>query len=378
MTSSCGTQWWSRRSTAPAAAELDLSVMLRRPAQELFALLAEIQDAEPLPRRTAVRMEKDPSGPTAVGTRWHEAVRIVPGCWLRIESIVTEMEPPVRLGMDFTTRWFAGHLTYEIETTQDGCILHHRETLRPHDLGYPPSARRRGGLRQAQRGYASGCWRSTLAAEAAHRPNDSATFARSWSQVRNRQDQRDWRDQMLILVAYASKHGGTQGIAERIGEVLRAAGQPTDIRPVTEVEDASGYDAFVIGSATYAMHWVKDAAAFIRRNSEVLRRCPVWLFSSGPLGTQTITPEGQDVRDSAEPKEMAEFVDAIHPEQHRVFYGVLDPSKLGFGERMIRKLPAGRDLLPEGDFRDWSEIEEWAKAIASEVADIGRHGEQQQ
>jgi hypothetical protein len=42
--------------------------MIRRPAAEVFALIADIQDAEPLPRRAALRMEKDPSGPTAVGT----------------------------------------------------------------------------------------------------------------------------------------------------------------------------------------------------------------------------------------------------------------------------------------------------------------------
>ena len=177
---------------------------------------------------------------------------------------------------------------------------------------------------------------------------------------------------MSILVAYASKHGGTQGIAERIGEVLTASGQPTDVRSVSHVEDASGYDAFVIGSATYAMHWVRDASAFVRMNLELLRLRPVWLFSSGPLGTETATPDGREVRESAEPKEMAEFVDAVRPEQHRVFYGVLDPDKLGFGERVIWERPAGRDLLPGGDFRDWSEIEEWAKAIASELADIGR------
>jgi hypothetical protein len=130
MTSASGTQ---RRSSGPTGAGLafDLSVRIRRPAPEVFPLLADIQDAEPLPRRATLRMVKDPSGPTAVGTRWHEAVRIAPGCWLRIENIVTEMEPPARLSIDFTTRSFGGHLTYEIETTQDGCVLHHRETLRP-------------------------------------------------------------------------------------------------------------------------------------------------------------------------------------------------------------------------------------------------------
>jgi uncharacterized protein YndB with AHSA1/START domain len=113
---------------------LDLSVIIRRPPSEVFALLADIYGAEPLPRRAVVRMEKDPAGPTTVGTRWHEAVRLAPGCWFHIESIVTELEPSTRLGMDFGTRWFGGHLSYEIEPTPDGCILHHRQTLRPHAL----------------------------------------------------------------------------------------------------------------------------------------------------------------------------------------------------------------------------------------------------
>lgn len=113
---------------------LDLSVMIRRPPSEVFALLADIQEAEPLPRRAVVRMEKDPAGQTAVGTRWHEAVRLAPGCWFGVESIVTEVEPPTRLGMDFSTRWFRGHLSYEIEPTPEGCILHHRDTLCPRAL----------------------------------------------------------------------------------------------------------------------------------------------------------------------------------------------------------------------------------------------------
>jgi uncharacterized protein YndB with AHSA1/START domain len=113
---------------------IDLSVMIRRPPSEVFALLAEIQQAELLLRRAVVRMEKDPAGPTTVGTRWHEAVRLASGCWFHIQSIVTELQPPTRLGMDFSTRWFAGHLTYEIEPTPDGCILHHCETLRPRAL----------------------------------------------------------------------------------------------------------------------------------------------------------------------------------------------------------------------------------------------------
>ena len=41
---------------------------------------------------------------------------------------------------------------------------------------------------------------------------------------------------------------------------------------------------------------------------------------------------------------------------------------LGFSERTIRKLPAARTMLPEGDFRDWAEIDAWTSGIAHQLA----------
>lgn len=107
---------------------------------------------------------------------------------------------------------------------------------------------------------------------------------------------------------------------------------------------------------------------FVRRNRAVLADRPVWLFSSGPLGTEPTDAQGRDLTVVAVPKEIAEFTEAIHPRGHRVFFGVLDPSRLGLGERAIRKLPASRALLPEGDFRDWAHIEAWARDIARDPA----------
>ncbi len=171
-----------------------------------------------------------------------------------------------------------------------------------------------------------------------------------------------------MLVAYASKHGATREIAERIAETLTAAGQDAEARPVGEAGDVSGYDAFVIGSAAYLGHWLKEAVEFVRRNQAVLVGRPVWLFSSGPLGMEATDAEGRDLREAAQPKETAELKEAIHAREHRVFFGALDPSKLGFRDRAIRALPAGRALLPEGDFRDWAEIETWATGIARDLA----------
>jgi Flavodoxin domain len=94
---------------------------------------------------------------------------------------------------------------------------------------------------------------------------------------------------------------------------LRQHGAQADAQEISEVHNLEGYDAFVIGSAVYMTHWLKEAAEFVMRNRAVLASHPVWLFSSGPLGTETKDAQGRDVLVAAEPKEIAEFKVAINP-----------------------------------------------------------------
>lgn len=168
---------------------------------------------------------------------------------------------------------------------------------------------------------------------------------------------------MSVLVAYASKHGATRGIAERIAERLGAAGCRAEARPVADAGTLTDYDAFVIGSAVYMFHWMKTGAKFVRRNRAFLAARPVWLFSSGPVGTETTDDEGRDVRDVAGPKELPELRPAVNARDHRVFFGAIDRSKLGKG--LVERVSA--KWFPEGDFRDWQEIDAWAAAIAHQL-----------
>ena len=91
------------------------------------------------------------------------------------------------------------------------------------------------------------------------------------------------------------------------------------------------------------------------------------------LGTAEKDAQGRDLLVTAEPKEFAEFKGTIRPRDLRMFFGALDPSALGFSERLIRHLPAARAVLPEGDFRDWKEIDAWAGGIAHELAQVRTH-----
>lgn len=162
---------------------------------------------------------------------------------------------------------------------------------------------------------------------------------------------------MTVLVTYATKHGSTREIAEAIATTLVDRGIPTDALAVNTIPDVELYEAVVLGSAVYMGRWLKEATEFARRHREQLTARPLWLFSSGPLGTDVVDDEEQ-------PKELAELREMLEPRDHRMFYGALSGDALGFCERMVVKAVKA----PEGDFRDWDEIRAWAAVIAGELA----------
>lgn len=159
-----------------------------------------------------------------------------------------------------------------------------------------------------------------------------------------------------VLVAYASKHGSTKGIAEAIANRLRETGTDAEARPLDGPVDPGGVEAVVLGSAVYAGSWLKEATEFAERHADALRRLPVWLFSSGPLGIEVKDEEEQ-------PRQLGELTKMLKPKDHRVFFGALDRSNLGFAERMMVKAVKA----PEGDFRDWDAIRAWADEIAASL-----------
>jgi menaquinone-dependent protoporphyrinogen oxidase len=157
---------------------------------------------------------------------------------------------------------------------------------------------------------------------------------------------------MRVLVTAATKYGATTEIARVIGEVLDEHGLEPTVLPPERVEEVDGYDAVVLGSAVYAGHWLKPATALVDRVGSDLAGRPVWLFSSGPVGDP---PKPEE-----DPVDVADLVATTNACEHRVFAGKLVRKQLNFPERAI--VSALR--VPEGDFRDWTEIRQWAAGIA--------------
>jgi len=172
---------------------------------------------------------------------------------------------------------------------------------------------------------------------------------------------------MKVLVAYASKYGSTKGIADFIGDKLQQQGVEVNVQEVGSVRNAEDYQAYVIGSAVYMFHWMKEAKQFVSKNRALLVSRPVWLFSSGPVGTKTTDAKGRDLLEVSGPSELDDLRALVKPRDHRVFFGALDGSRLtgmmGWGYRMAQKSKAARESMPDGDFRDWDKIAAWASGI---------------
>jgi menaquinone-dependent protoporphyrinogen oxidase len=162
-----------------------------------------------------------------------------------------------------------------------------------------------------------------------------------------------------VLVSAGSKHGASAEIADSIGETLAGRGFDVTVAKPEEVTDVAGYQAVVLGSAVYAGHWTDPAKDLAQRVAAADPKPAVWLFSSGPLGDP---PKPEE-----DPVDVSEIVEATSARGHRVFSGKIDKSKLSFGEKAI--MIAVR--APEGDFRDWDEINTWTESIADTLDTAG-------
>jgi menaquinone-dependent protoporphyrinogen oxidase len=183
-----------------------------------------------------------------------------------------------------------------------------------------------------------------------------------------------------VLIVHASRHGGSAGIAERIGETLRLAGVDAVVRPAVLMPSPEGFDACVVGAGVYMGSWVKDGIEYLERFAETLAARPVWLFSSGPLpGSSKETAATSDPIElalgpasgpgSGGRQRIDHLSERIAPRDHRVFEGAFDPVSppASLSERFVRMMPGSKGILPPGDFRDWSAIEGWGRRIAAEL-----------
>jgi menaquinone-dependent protoporphyrinogen oxidase len=162
----------------------------------------------------------------------------------------------------------------------------------------------------------------------------------------------------IVLVAYATRYGSTQEVAESVAATLRERGLAVDIEPMRQVRTLDQYHAVVLGAPLYIMRWHKDAIQFLGRHHAALMQRPVAIFALGPFHAEE--KEFQEVRGQLD-KELAKFP-WLTPAAIEIFGGKFDPEKLTFPHNLVPALKK----MPASDIRDWTAIHAWASDLAAQ------------
>jgi len=162
-------------------------------------------------------------------------------------------------------------------------------------------------------------------------------------------------DKKSVLVAYASRYGSTQEVAETIASVLGEAGLLANLKPVQQVQELDGYDAVVLGAALYNARWNPDAHQFLAKYQSVLKQRPIAIFTLGPLNSSSAAMQNSQRQLN---KELAKY-SWLKPFALEVFAGKYDPSKPGMS--LFYK------ILPTRDYRNWQAIHAWATRLPAQM-----------
>jgi menaquinone-dependent protoporphyrinogen oxidase len=166
-----------------------------------------------------------------------------------------------------------------------------------------------------------------------------------------------------VLVAYATRYGSTQEVAEQVAETLREQGLEVTIQPARQVKSLEGYGAVVLGAPLYIGSWLKDAQRFLAKHQAALADLPVAVFTLGPTrADEDVTP----VRAQLD-KQLSKYP-WLKPIATELFGGKYDPSNLKFPLNLLAALPASPlHQAPASDIRDWEVIRAWASDLATKL-----------
>jgi menaquinone-dependent protoporphyrinogen oxidase len=164
---------------------------------------------------------------------------------------------------------------------------------------------------------------------------------------------------VTVLIAYATRYGSTQEVAEAVGTRLREQGFTVEVRRAREVGSLDGFHAVVLGSPLYVGSLLREMRQFLKRHRAALSQMPVAVFALGPISGDKELPESR--------KQLAATLAKrpwLQPVATEVFVGKYDPARLRFPDSLLAVLPPSPlHGVPAHDGRDWPAIRAWADTL---------------
>ena len=164
---------------------------------------------------------------------------------------------------------------------------------------------------------------------------------------------------LKVLITYASAHGTTQSVAERIESRIKVAniGSVT-VQPIDKNPHPSDFDVLIIGSAIHVGSWLSPASRFVKINKLFLQEQPrpTWAFSVG------MPPKGK--REQAEEESLGKWLRGlVELRGHKLFQGRYQKGDFPWPLSWVFSCFGGKIE----DRREWDVIEKWADDIVHEL-----------
>jgi menaquinone-dependent protoporphyrinogen oxidase len=180
-------------------------------------------------------------------------------------------------------------------------------------------------------------------------------------------------NQGTLLIVYAGRHGQTEKIAHRIGEVARAEGIYTDViglRRVPKGFSLADYDGVIVASPVYFGKHLKSAEKFVARKLAALSATRSALVSVSLTAAKN--------REEAEDYVHA-FVRATGwlPATFAIVAGAESYTQYGWFTRWIMKRIAvkeGRapDVTKDTEYTDWAALDSFTREFVASLR-LGAH-----
>jgi len=172
-----------------------------------------------------------------------------------------------------------------------------------------------------------------------------------------------------VLVVYGTRWGGTEKVAQTIGQALKDDGNTVDVIDAKKApQKIDNYDLVMIGSGLRADKWTRESIEFLEKNTSTLKTKKTALFVSCSMADRK--DAGYDVGKKRYLDDIAARY-CLTPLSLGYFSGLMDFSYshglfvdiiVRVNRRNLRK--NGLDTAKVHDTRDWVAIEAWGHEVA--------------
>lgn len=176
------------------------------------------------------------------------------------------------------------------------------------------------------------------------------------------------------LVIYATQHGQTRRVAERIASVLAARGHTAELHDAAELRESLPLDRFdrvFIGAPILAGGYPRAIRRFVRAHRDALAAVPTAFFSVG-LSVASRTHDGR-----AQSREVVDrFLErtGLRPAHVELVAGALPYTRYNFLIRFVMRRIAEKeggdtDTSRDYEYTDWAAVERFAESFMAASAE---------